>query len=613
MNYSQWLSIILIFIVGHNNNWACATLNPSSSHFFNRKLLRQMKSYIDVEANPCANFYQYACGKWSQVHAVCDNPESPYTTAIDKVNYEINLEYVQYLDAMIIRNKPEFAQKAHAFYKSCLSAGLNKDNNLKNVIRIMQGNANMKWALLGQTPFDWVRTLAVLRRYGLNGIWIEEDVYDSYGDTFKSVIDLDKPTQGGGFTPMTYEDLKYITESLGKTLNAVEPARQLSDRIVKFEVQLRQLELVKDHVGLKQVAVKDLPLPWLQQYLSIVLNRSPLNPNMKVQIQNVAYMKELDALLQSQESGFLCRYLELRFLWQLGQTPKTSNKTNCVAATRGFQSLAMNWIYEQEHPELEQEIPRIYEIFNNIVAYIRHKMKADRSGIVTPKVLNKLDKIKLKVGNLPRINTIEVLNSFYAALSLSPHDFYGNLLNISHFYFNVSHSGYGNYLSHNVDELFYADSYVTGSTFLPYYLNTPNVMMAPLTLMRQPFYHWGYGDVFTYSTLGNRFAILIIKDLMETCAVEAENLQKLVEISGFHSAYGAFRSQLPEDQRDAYFARGAQIIFFLNSAQILCDAAAAFDVNPFMTHFPEFSDVFDCKLRHFLKAFEKLQEEKEEL
>ncbi|XP_075156205.1 neprilysin-21-like [Haematobia irritans] len=608
MKSSNWLSIIAVavLLIGPNRCSICEAVNSNSSHFFNQKLRKQMQNYLDVEVNPCENFYQYACGKWSKNQHQQDAQNISLTSTVEIMNYEINQEYVQYLDTMILRNKPKFVQKTHTFYSSCLRL-IGEKIELKNFIKWMQENTNMKWTLMAQYSYDWIETLGRLRRYGLNGIFLEEDVYDNYDGKLESVIVLDKPTVNGGFLSLNQQDWKWLIENLIITRNELKPAMDLMDKILDFERNLMELEEVPDDVGLAEIMFKNLPLPWLPKYLQMVLNLLSVDPNMKIQILNIPYMKALDELLQQYENDFLCRYLELRFLWQLSQTPRNFSSTNCVAVTRGFLSLPMNWIYEQLYPELEQEIPKIQEIFTNIVEYIKKKMKEDKSGIVTPKVLEKLQKVQLKVGNLPRINTLEVLNSFYENLHFNPQDFYGNVLQVSHFFFNVSHSGYGNSLTHNINELFNADSYYEGSSFLPYYLNTPNVMIAPLTLMRQPFYHWGYDDVFKYSTLGNRFAILLIKDLMETCAVETEDLQKLVEISGFHSAYGAFLSTLPDDLRNETFIRESQLIFFLNSAQIKCDVLVDHDLNAYMTHFPEFSDLFHCKLRHFLQAFENLR------
>lgn len=391
----------------------------------------------------------------------------------------------------------------------------------------------------------------------------------------------------------------------------VTDIEQLWSEIRDFEERLQKLGEIEDDVGLQYIKVKDLPLAWLFKYMGIVLDQTSLDLNMVVQISNILYMKKLDILLQEYSDEFICRYLEIRFLWHLYQHPKTvGTYVDCLSTTRGFLSLPMNWIYEQQHPELQQKVPKIQEIFDNIHGFIMKTMSADKSGVVTKDMLERLNKIRLKVGNLPRFNTNEVLNNFYADLDLNRNDFHGNLLKVHHFYFNAIRSGYGNALTTNISQLFLVDDYEDGSSYLPYYLKGPNVVVAPMTLMRQPFYHWGYDDVYKYSSLGVRFAYVIIEGIFNSFELDdlmQIDLAMIADIQSIHAAYGAYKSLLPDDlKNDEHFMRGTKMIFFLNYSQHYCHTKESRELNSFVAHFPEFSETFDCKLRNFLEALMSL-------
>lgn len=303
-----------------------------------------------------------------------------------------------------------------------------------------------------------------------------------YDDSMDSVIDLDKPVQSDGFVSLTWDDL--ISLNASNLPDEVTDIEQLWSEIRDFEERLQKLGEIEDDVGLQYIKVKDLPLAWLFKYMGIVLDQTSLDLNMVVKISNIPYMKKLDTLLQEYSDEFICRYLEIRFLWHLYQRPKTvGTYVDCLSTTRGFLSLPMNWIYEQQHPELQQEVPKIQEIFDNIHGFIMKTMSADKSGVVTKDMLERLNKIGLKVGNLPRFNTNEVLNNFYADLDLNRNDFHGNLLKVHHFYFNAIRSGHGNALTTNISQLFLVDDYEDGSSYLPYFSSTiPNTIVTPKSL-----------------------------------------------------------------------------------------------------------------------------------
>lgn len=91
MNY---LPVLLIFgsIVAHS---------ARELNLIDIKHLTNIEDSTDVEAMPCSDFYQHVCGKWSE-----NNPG--YDNVYDKINYDVNMELIKYMENTRLTDKPNF-------------------------------------------------------------------------------------------------------------------------------------------------------------------------------------------------------------------------------------------------------------------------------------------------------------------------------------------------------------------------------------------------------------------------------------------------------------------------------------------------------------------------
>uniref|UniRef100_A0A1I8MJQ6 Peptidase family M13 n=1 Tax=Musca domestica TaxID=7370 RepID=A0A1I8MJQ6_MUSDO len=637
-NSTFWLLLTLPLMVTE------ATHQPS---YINRRQQKLIESSMDLNADPCTDYYQYACGKWAD-HV--DGAGSKFYETLTMLDYQVNRELANHMDRLRLRHGPRFVRKAYEYYRSCFDVESYKP---LEYLRWMKIHENLKWPMLWADPknnveFDWVQTLAVMRRYGMNGVLVEEIVYQKKDDPSRLTVDLDKPVEGGGFVAMAERNLKVLIETLDIPMNS-RTFKKLWKEISDFEELLLRLDDIPDEEGSRLITVRELPLPWLKKYLRIVLQQSSLDPDMELYIQNIPYLEALDALLKEYDNRFICKYLEIRFLWHLNlKGPEDFSKEDCLSSTRSLLPMAMHWIYEQKNPEILQESTKIRELFNNLVKEFKQQLEQNNHGFnetILSYLLNKLDHIQLKIGNLPRIDTVPVLERHYANLTLNVSDFYGNHLKLLAFSVQSLHLGNNNTLSTNASHYFHLESYETGSSSSPYFIQRSNIVIIPVTALKTPIYHPSYEDIYKYSSLGFLLAHEILHGFDYT-GLEVDisgklntpqynnilantnfdnNYQclrklnpyvideKIADISGLRYAYNTFFNLQPEAlnrTRQIYgMSMSLKKLFFLNFAQFFCgvttsdteDAISTSEhgmdsdrVNDALAHFPEFAKEYNC-------------------
>ncbi|XP_061402698.1 neprilysin-1-like [Musca vetustissima] len=645
--------VAIVVIVGVFGTRSIDAAPYSHGFVLNQKYSALIEGSMDVQADPCDDFYQYACGKWEEYHERTYNGRNQMLSMTD---YEVNRELAQLLNTMSLRRQPMFVKKVHAFYKSCIRV---QQFDHFSYLDWIKERENLKLPKLwtgrsSRSHNDWVHTLAIMRRYGLNGIFIEEIMIHRRDDNTKAIIDLDKPVEGRGFVPLSYENLQDLLQHLDMPAN-VKTFEKLWQDIQEFEQRLRELQDIEDEEGTRLVKVKNLRLPWLHRYLATILDYTILDTNMELYIQNLEYMDKLNELLKNYSNHFINRYLEVRFLWHLQQKgPRKFEPVECVDTLRNLMPLAMHWLYRQQHPEIPEYSEGIQEIFGNIVRNFKQSLSGNHlqfnSSLLTY-LTQKLDNIQLKIGNLPQQNAKEILEYFYDDVILSPIDFYGNHLKLLNFNFKAVHSNHPNTLTTNISQFFNLEIYGEGSSSSPYFLTRANVIIVPFTTLRLPLYHPQYENIYKYSSLGSTLAHEIFHGFdriglyvdyrgkmnawQYTTALATPKFagnynclgelypdvvdEKISDISGLRYAFRTFFENFPNASVEAKYLRGQEMsykkIFFLNFAQLFCDpnisdaehGEVSDRINDALAHFTEFSKAFQCSRQSRMLLQERCQ------
>lgn len=632
--------------------WQCWLQSQASttydSRLTNRRQKKLIESSMNLKAKPCDNFYNYACGNWDTIY---EGANKNFIETVTMLDYNVNMEMHRYLDRSTIRNKPKFEIELRKYYNSCKN--LSKYEAV-NYLLWLKLNDQFQWPAIWTRPkknkqFDWVKTLAKMRTYGFNDVFIQQIFIQKMDDATVFLIDLDKPVKDLGFKALTKENLDIIMQSLPAAIET-NNLNKLWQEIKEFEELLTEIDEISD-ISVEDfdafemervIKFKDLPLDWLKDYLRIILNQTTISPDMELYIQNKPYMIALDNLLKRYTSRFITRYLEIRFLWYLHvRGPTNFLEVDCLSSIRSLMPTAMHWLYEQQNPDLVKEYDTIYEMFSNLRKFFGKTIQKNIHGFnstIVQHLQTKLDHMKLKLNNIPRVDTIATLEKFYKDLDLNALDFYGNFLKLLRFDFKT----HLDLLDKNKRILgsTYLEEADTGPSSSPFFIQSVNTVFIPLTLLQQPVYHGHLDDVYKYSSLGFLIAHEMFHGFDDTglltnangtislinydenavfnaslnCLMEINPTvisEKIADISGLRYAYQAYFDTYPDAVNQTIRLYGKVMpmtqVFFLNFAQFFCGNLTSNQMEAIVDHgadrervmdalghFPEFAKAYQC-------------------
>lgn len=570
-----------------------------TNRYINRKRIKNINGVRDEDAKVCSDFYQYACGKWSEKY---DEINSHYTSAFDMIKYDVDMESISYLENIRMVNKPNFVKQAHDLYASCRST-LGEFDGIQ-WLQWIQKQHQLNIALLStsddeEVEYDWVRSLSVFRRYSLHNVFIDEWMLRKPEDSSKNIVYLLKPES----TKLTENDMDYLKEFTKLPENAEKSYDEIYEEYTEFEGNLTEIlnaeyeDQYENTMPLTELPMSNVFL----KYLDIALNNTLCENTDEVTMAYRGYFEALDELLQQYDDKFLSRYLEIKWLLSLKEFKIQGTDIECIQMTRDLLPLSMDWIYMELHPELMEEIPKVKEMFNLSLEQVKKTLSSGKKSAIPEGFVEKLDKVQLKIGYMPLIDSTAVLESAYANLTLNSTDYYGNVLNIFEMYFKFLHTKMENPERIDVNTFFeILDNHDDGTDFLPYYNSEYNIVISPFYILTEPVYHWGYEDLFKYSFLGSYLIYPIYKELATLNDFSDVEVERIADLGSIHTMFDLYFSADHNDVQENYSLSDQELkkLFFLNTAQMFCAKdITAYDQNHFnfiVSHMPEFADTFDC-------------------
>ncbi|OQR66182.1 membrane metallo-endopeptidase 1-like, partial [Tropilaelaps mercedesae] len=302
------------------------------------KAAAQIIQAIDPTADPCTDFYKFACGQWIQRHSIPEDKPSvtQFSLLQDTLNAKLRVIVEKPID---VRDDPPHVIKLKTYYHSCLNTRLLDklgQGPLQKVLRYLGGwpvVEGFKWK--GNSSFDWLQAVTSFRKLGFShnvifGLYVTVDLRDNS----KHIISLDEPTFGllkrpqllKGFSdPVVTAYFKLMTTAayLLGAKNTNKTREELADAL-RFELlianhippqeQTRNISAFYNKMplsGLKKLAPT---IKWNEFFNSLLVDR--IGDDEIINVGMPRFITEMANLLRTVNKRTLANYMIWRVVLQ---------------------------------------------------------------------------------------------------------------------------------------------------------------------------------------------------------------------------------------------------------------------------------------------------------
>lgn len=420
----------------------------------NEQFLEQVLRNVNASVDPCEDFYSYACGNWSANYEDTEN----YLDMPGYLDYRYNLQLRSALESQ--RQRGEIHELLWSYYVSCRDL---KEPALNDMLHLLEPHLQLEWPIFrsnyseswrNETQFDWLATLAKLRSYGLNGVFIKQEVnVRRQNGSHYVILLMPQLVDAEQLIEQSVQDL-YVAFGVDEPL-----AKNLTAKLMQLEWRLGNLtRLTVPEISLRNTSISEWTLKQLEQrlpqinwrhYLTNLLDKEPDEQQqlqlLQVSSLNASYLEQLKLLLEQTSNETICYYLMFKLLYALSEELPPSGAgsdvrtVECVSQLRGHMPLAMNYLYESHY------YGRRRRATDEALQRLQHELSRQFEGLLKQNylklnqvelsyLLDELRSLRLKIGNMPGRLTMAQLMDYYKDLKLQPNQFYSNKLQLLQHY-----------------------------------------------------------------------------------------------------------------------------------------------------------------------------------
>ncbi|CAH0555807.1 unnamed protein product [Brassicogethes aeneus] len=461
--------VLVLIIVGSKQTPCLDTRRPVCLTEECVRTASSLLSAMDYAADPCVDFFQYACGTWNKKHLIPEDRSSISTFEVMADQLQVILKGV--LEEPINLEDNEATRKAKTFYNTCMDIfQIRKigDMPIRDVLDILGGwpvTKGPNW-----TPPDFSVEILLGRIRGIynEGVLVEQWVGPDDKNSSVNIIQMDQmqlalPSRDYYLKKSSEGDMtayhKYMT-NIAVLLGANKTsASEELEQVVEFERRLANASLPEQDRHDTSVIYKKLTLQELQkivpqinwlEYLKSFLDVE-LTDQEPVVAYGLSYFQEMGKILAETDRRIIHNYVLWRLIMTLsphmiddyqkervefrkilqGVLSERHRWSQCVEWTNKKLGMAVGALFIRDNFNHESKetalnmIHTIREAFNELLAD-NHWMDDETRAVAKEKA----DAMNERIGYPALITNKEELVKEYASLNITKHEFMTNVLNI---------------------------------------------------------------------------------------------------------------------------------------------------------------------------------------
>lgn len=427
-------------------------------------------SAMDTSANPCTNFFQFACGTWNKIHIIPEDRSSISTFEVLSDEQQVVLKGV--LEESIKTDDNKATIKAKQFYKSCMDLPQIRkigEGRLKDVLQSLGG-----WPVI--TPNWHPPNMTIEQLMGLiRGNYSEPVLVELYvgaddKNSSANILQIDQlqlalPSRDYYLKPSSENDLKAYHKYMTQTaiLLGADPvaAAQELDDVLQFEIKLVNASLPEADRHDTSAIYTKLTLPELQRQVPqlnwTVFLKTVLGPDIELLPDEVLvsyampYLVEMGKILENADRRVVHNYVIWRLVMSimahmideyqreriefrkilLGVQSERMRWSQCVEWTNKKLGLAVGALFIRDNFNQESKdtalemIHTLREAFNELLTE-NHWMDDETRAVAREKA----NAMNERIGYPEILNNATELEKEYENLTIVPDNFMENVFNI---------------------------------------------------------------------------------------------------------------------------------------------------------------------------------------
>ncbi|XP_046994653.1 neprilysin-4-like [Schistocerca americana] len=505
---------------------------------------------IDINVNPCEDFYEFACGGWVKKHPV--PPTESHMNQFDVVTEKLDLQLKGILESPEDQNDPPPVNSAKKFYKSCMDLDTVEADGLELLSKMLEelGGWPMAHDDWDELTFDWQKAVAFLTKKLAVSPLILVYVYLDRKNSSRSVITIDQPSLGMHRSMLIAPDMygqqleayrRWIMASAIElaTYNNASIFRSSisvdSYNVVEFEIQLARLMSPNEMRRNAYRMYNAMTLRELQKWTD---NSEAINTHSRIQwlqlmedlfddidvkigydetvvVKEMDYLFKLVELLDNTPVRVIANYLnwrlvktvsrdttqkmrELAFLFEkvLSGTKEDQPRwRDCVFTTSSSLNFAVGYEYVKQFFDDEAKKSALEMVTNIREAFKLQVREVDWMDKQTRKVASeKADAMTELIGYPDWFSNKTALEHFYTEVEIGPH----HLLNVVRCK-TIMVRRIMSKLRKPTDR---TEWHTSPDVVNAYYNPQTNSIIFPAGILQQPFFSKGRIEALNYGSIG---------------------------------------------------------------------------------------------------------------